>query len=105
MNDTTKPVKDVPKRPEVKNPSLVEMSKDELIEFAAQRLIGLMATFDANLYKKDTAYQNSFNVQIMWGLAAYSLLGFRDIGFPVSEFLEEYKKSLDRVQVKKRILG
>lgn len=101
----TKGVKDVPKRPEAEKPTLLNMSKDELMEFAAARLIGLMATFDENLYKKDNAYQNTFNIQFMWGMAAYAMLGFRDVGFPISKFLEEYGKSIERVQVKKRILG
>ena len=101
----TKGVKDVPKRPEAKKPTLMNMSKDELMEFSAARLIGLMATFDENLYRKDNAYQNTFNIQFMWGMAAYAMLGFRDVGFPISKFLEEYGKSIERVQVKKRILG
>jgi hypothetical protein len=101
----TKGVKDIPKRPDAQKPTLMNMTKDELMEFAAARLIGLMATFDENLYKKDNAYQNTFNIQFMWGVAAYAMLGFRDVGFPIDKFLEEYGKSIERVNVKKRILG
>jgi len=105
MNNTTKPIKDIVKRPEPKKISLVKMTQDELMEFAAERLIGMMATFDEHLYRSDTAYKNSFDVQFMWGMAAYAMLGFRDIKFPIEKFLEEYGKSLNRVQVRKRIMG
>ncbi|MFA5307596.1 MAG: hypothetical protein WC365_09165 [Candidatus Babeliales bacterium] len=104
MAPTVKPIKDVPKRPETKRKSMCDMSKDELMEFAAERLIGLMATFDEKLYRTDTAYKNTFDIEFMYGVAAYAMLGFRDVGFPVSQFLEQYGKSLQRVQIKKRIL-
>lgn len=103
--DPKKDIKNFQKRPEAKKPVLTEMNKDELMSFAAERLIGMMATFDANLYKSDTAYHNEFNIQFMWGVSAYSMLGFRDIKFPVELFLEEYGKSLKKVQVRKKILS
>ena len=103
--DPKKDIKNFQKRPEAKKPVLTEMSKDELIEFAAQRLIGMMATFDANLYKSDTAYHNEFNIQYMWGMSAYAMLGFKDIGFPISQFLEEYGKSLQKVVIRQKIVG
>jgi hypothetical protein len=102
--DPKKDIKNLPKRPEVKRPVLTEMTKDELMNFAAERLIGMMATFDANLYRSDTAYHNEFNIQFMWGVSAYSMLGLRDIQFPIELFLEEYGKSLNKVKVRKRIL-
>ena len=104
MAPTTKPIKDIPKRPETKRKPMCEMTKDELIEFSAARLIGLMATFDEKLYRTDNAYKNTFDIEFMYGVAAYSMLGFRDVGFPVSQFLEEYGKSLKKVQIRKRIL-
>jgi hypothetical protein len=102
--DPKKDIKNLPKRPEAKKPVLIEMTKDELMSFAAERLIGMMATFDGNLYKSDTAYHNEFNIQFMWGVSAYSMLGFYDVGFPITKFLEEYGKSLKKVQIRKRIL-
>ena len=101
---TVKPMHDIPKRPEAKRKSMIEMSTDELMEFAAERLIGLPATFDEKLYRTDNAYKNSFDIEFMYGVWAYSMLGFRDIGFPVNKFLDQYGKSLNRVQVRKRIL-
>jgi hypothetical protein len=105
ISPENKPIKDVPKRPETKRPSMIEMSNDELMEFAAERLIGLPATFDEKLYRTDNAYKNSFDIEFMYGVWAYSMLGFRDIKFPIEKFLEQYGKSLNRVQVRKRILG
>jgi hypothetical protein len=40
----------------------------------------------------------------MYGVAAYAMLGFRDVQFPIETFLEEYGKSLNKVKVRKRIL-
>jgi hypothetical protein len=101
---TVKPMHDIPKRPETVRKPMFQMSKDELIEYAAERLIGLMATFDEKLYRTDNAYKNEFDIQFMFGVSAYAMLGFKDIGFPVEEFLKKYSKSLTRVQVRKRIL-
>jgi len=103
--DPKKDIKNFQKRPEAKRPTLVEMTKDELIEFAAQRLVGMMATFDGNLYKSDTAYHNEFNIQFMWGMSAYAMLGLRDIKFPVELFLGEYGKSLQKVKIRQKIVG
>jgi hypothetical protein len=104
MAPTVKPIKDVPKRPETKRKSMCNMSKDELMEFAAQRLIGLMSVFDEKLYRTDTAYKNALDIEFMYGVAAYAMLGFRDVKFPVEAFLEKYGKAIQSVQIKKRIL-
>ena len=105
MAPTVKTIKDVPKRPETKRKSMCKMSKDELMEFAAERLIGLMATFDEKIYRTDTAYKNTFDIEFMYGVAAYAMLGYRDIGFPVEEFLEKYGNAIKSVQIKQKILG
>jgi len=105
MAPTVKPIKDVPKRPETKRKPMCKMSKDELMEFSAERLIGLMATFDEKIYKTDTAYKNQFDIEFMYGVAAYAMLGYRDVGFPVEEFLEKYGSAIKNAQIKQKILG
>ena len=102
---TEKSIKDVPKRTEAKRESLVNMTKDELMEFAAQNTIGLMSTFNKHLFKTDNAYEKEFLIYFMYGQVAYNMLGFRDIKFPVEEFLDSYHKKLSQFTIRKTILG
>ena len=98
-----KPIQPPPARPEEKPAQLCDMTKDELIEYAANRLIGL--PIDWNQYRKDTAYKTAVDKKVIEGIAAYAMLGLRDIGFPINAFLEDNQKKLEALQIKKRILG
>jgi hypothetical protein len=103
MASNVKPIKDVPKRPEEKPAMIHELSTDELMEYAAMRL--LVIPFDEKAYRKDDVYRNSYNVSFIKGMIAYAMLGFRDIGFPVEAFIQENAEKASSYLVRKRILG
>ena len=102
ISPKNKPIKDVPKRPEEKIPSFMEMSKDELIEYVAVHLLGIPV--DPEAYKKDTVYQAKINLMFFKGMIAYVFLGFRDLGFPIEQYMEANKQRLKDIQSKAKIL-
>ena len=99
---TTKPIKDVPKRPEEKPVMVYDLSKDNLIEYAATRLLAI--PFDEKTFKTDDIYMKSYLASFIKGVIAYATLGFRDIGFPVSEFIEKNQQATEKALIRKRIL-
>ena len=97
-----KPIKDVPKRPEEKPVMVYDLSTDDLMEYAATRLLAI--PFDEKTFKTDDIYMKSYLVNFIKGTIAYATLGFRDIGFPVQEFINRNRENAEKALIRKRIL-
>jgi hypothetical protein len=99
---TVKPIKDIPKRPEEQPVMVYDLSKDNLMEYAATRLLAI--PFDEKTFKTDDIYMKSYLASFIKGVIAYATLGFRDIGFPVNEFIEKQRTAAEKALIRKRIL-